>query len=141
MTDQDKIALLSDLVAINTVADHEKKIAVYLQDYFAQHGIDSKLVDVAPNRANLIAEIGDGKGPVLAFAGHLDTVHEGDFNTWDTDPFTLNIQNDKLFGRGVTDMKGGLAAFVIAFMELHDRHEPLHGTLRFIATADEEKMI
>lgn len=139
MTDQDKIALLSDLVAINTVADHEKKIAVYLQDYFAQHGIDSKLVDVAPNRANLIAEIGDGKGPVLAFAGHLDTVHEGDFNTWDTDPFTLNIQNDKLFGRGVTDMKGGLAAFVIAFMELHDRHEPLHGTLRFIATADEEK--
>jgi succinyl-diaminopimelate desuccinylase len=139
MTDQDKITLLSDLVAIKTVADHEKEIAMYLKNYFAQHGIDSKLVDVTPNRANLIAEIGEGHGPVLAFAGHIDTVHEGDLNTWETDPFTLNVQDGKLYGRGVTDMKGGLADLVIAFVELYESDVPLHGTLRFIATADEEK--
>ncbi|SCC07923.1 M20/M25/M40 family metallo-hydrolase [Weissella bombi] len=139
MTNQDKIALLKDLVAINTVANHEKTVATYLHDYFKQHGIESKLVDVTPDRANLIAEIGDGNGPVLAFSGHIDTVHEGDVTTWDSDPFTLTAHDGKLFGRGATDMKGGLADFIMAFVSLHDSDEPLHGTLRFIATADEEK--
>ena len=140
MREQDKLTILRDLIALNTVADNETSVAIYLQDLLRKNGIDAQLVtDDNTKRANLVAEIGDGQGPVLAFAGHADTVHEGDLTTWSTDPFTLVEQDGRLYGRGTTDMKGGLAEYVIAMIEMHEQAVPLHGTLRLLVTVDEEK--
>lgn len=139
MREQEKLTILKDLVAINTVAANETSVAVYLQDVFKRHGIESQLVAVDSQRANIVAEIGDGEGPVLAFAGHIDTVHEGDLDTWSTDPFEVVAKDGRLYGRGTTDMKGGIAEFLIAMIELQESGAPLHGTVRFIATVDEEK--
>lgn len=139
MREQEKLTILKDLVAINTVAANETSVAVYLQDVFKRHGIESQLVADDSQRANIVAEIGDGEGPVLAFAGHIDTVHEGDLDTWSTDPFEVVTKDGRLYGRGTTDMKGGIAEFLIAMIELQESGAPLHGTIRFIATVDEEK--
>ena len=139
MREQEKLTILKDLVAINTVAANETSVAVYLQDVFKRHGIESQLVADDSQRANIVAEIGDGEGPVLAFSGHIDTVHEGDLDTWSTDPFEVVTKDGRLYGRGTTDMKGGIAEFLIAMIELQESGAPLHGTIRFIATVDEEK--
>gem|GEM_PF-90518 len=139
MDTQTKINLLADLVAIQTVANHEKNLVTYLQKFLANYGIASELVSGPDEqRVNLVAQIGNGKGPVLAFSGHADTVHVGDVATWATDPFVLTAKEGKLYGRGTTDMKAGMAAFVIALIELNAQATPLNGTLRLLLTFDEE---
>ncbi len=76
--------------------------------------------------------------PLLVFAGHTDVVPTGDINSWHTDPFSPEIIEGKLFGRGVADMKGSLAAMVVAaerFIENHPEHQ---GRIGFLLTSDEE---
>lgn len=136
MNEEDKIAILSKLISYKSVNDHEKQVALYLQSLLHENGIESKLVPVSGDRANLVAEIGTGK-PVLAISGHMDVVDVQEKN-WNTDPFQLTEQGDKLYGRGTTDMKAGLAAIVIALIELKQSKTPINGTIRFMATAGEE---
>lgn len=86
---------------------------------------------------NLWATHGSGN-PVFCFAGHTDVVPPGDLAAWDSDPFVPTIRGDYLYGRGAADMKGSLAAMVIAserFVAAHPRHQ---GTLAFLLTSDEE---
>jgi len=80
---------------------------------------------------NLFATRGSG-GPHFAFAGHLDVVPPGE--GWASDPFIPEIRGGLLHGRGVVDMKGGIAAFVAACADVAD-HD---GTLSLIVTGDEE---
>ena len=80
---------------------------------------------------NLFASRGSG-APHFAFAGHLDVVPPGE--GWSSDPFVPEIRGGLLHGRGVVDMKGGIAAFVAACADVAD-HE---GTLSLIVTGDEE---
>ncbi|MBA1434754.1 ArgE/DapE family deacylase [Bombilactobacillus bombi] len=136
MNEAEKIDILSKLVSFKSVNDHEKQVAEYLQSLFKKHGIESHLVPVNGDRANLVAEIGSGK-PILGVSGHMDVV-DVQAQNWKTDPFQLTAKDDKLYGRGATDMKSGLAAMVIALIELKQNHEPFKGTIRFMATAGEE---
>ncbi|KRN02238.1 succinyl-diaminopimelate desuccinylase [Levilactobacillus senmaizukei DSM 21775 = NBRC 103853] len=136
-TDEQKIQLLSDLVAIQSVNDHEERVATYLQKLFADYGVEAKLIPVAANRANLVAEIGQA-GPVLGLSGHMDVVSPGEVSQWSSDPFTLTEHADKLIGRGAVDMKAGLAAMVIAMIELHAAGQPKQGRIRLMATVAEE---
>ena len=80
---------------------------------------------------NLFATRGSG-GPHFAFAGHLDVVPPGE--GWSSDPFVPEIRGGLLHGRGVVDMKGGIAAFVAACAQVPDHA----GTLSLIVTGDEE---
>lgn len=132
------IQALTDIVKMNTVNDHEAPVADYLAALFKQHGIDSKLIEYATGRVSLVAEIGDGHGPVVGFDGHEDTVALGDESKWATGSLAATIKDNKLFGRGATDMKSGLMAGAFALIRLHDQHVPLHGTLRFMSTVGEE---
>lgn len=89
----------------------------------------------APHRANLVAKIGSGH-PVLAFSGHEDVVDAvGD---WNTDPFELTEIAGKLYGRGTCDMKSGVAAMVIAMIELKQSQTPFKGTVKLLITLGEE---
>src|SRR5699024_1843645 len=135
-SNEQALTILKDLIAIKSVNDHEKVVATYLHDLLAKYGIDSEIRTVHGDRANLVAEIGSGK-PVLGVSGHMDVV-EAKENNWTSDPFTMIERDGLLFGRGITDMKAGLAAVVITMIELHQQGLPKKGTIRLLATMGEE---
>jgi succinyl-diaminopimelate desuccinylase len=86
---------------------------------------------------NLWARRGSG-APVFTFAGHTDVVPPGPADQWTSDPFTPEIRDGLLFGRGAADMKGSIAAMVTAcerYVAAHPRHG---GSLSFLITSDEE---
>ena len=86
---------------------------------------------------NLWARRGD-EGPLFVFAGHTDVVPVGNLAQWDSDPFCPEIRNGNLYGRGVADMKGSLAAMICAtegFLAAGGLHR---GSLAFLITSDEE---
>jgi succinyl-diaminopimelate desuccinylase len=86
---------------------------------------------------NLWASRGTG-APHFVFAGHTDVVPPGDTNSWTNDPFEPTIRDGKLYGRGVADMKGGIAAMIVAVQELIAKNPDLPGTISFLITSDEE---
>jgi succinyl-diaminopimelate desuccinylase len=93
--------------------------------------------DVRYPRMNVIARRESGAaGPCVHFNGHIDVVQTG--AGWTVDPFAGVIRDGKLFGRGTCDMKGGLAAAIVAVEALIDSGLPLPGVLEISGTADEE---
>lgn len=77
-------------------------------------------------------------GPTLVLAGHTDVVPAGDLAAWWSDPFTPTLKDDELVGRGASDMKSSLAAFVVAAEQFVGSHPKFHGRLAFLITSDEE---
>ncbi|MBP2097367.1 ArgE/DapE family deacylase [Enterococcus rivorum] len=138
MEKAEKITILKDLIAIPTVNGQEEKIADYIQKLFTKYNISSEKVLFSENRANLVAEIGNGNGKVLGLSGHMDVVDPGNLEEWNYPPFDPTIEDDKLYGRGSTDMKSGLAAMVIAMIELIEEKSTLNGTLKLLASVGEE---
>lgn len=137
MDAEEQEQILKDLIAINSVNGNEAEVAKYLADLFKKHGIESQLDEFGDKRANLTVDFGQGDR-VLGVTGHMDTVAIGDRDKWQHDPFTASVDGDRLYGRGAADMKSGLAAQVIALIQLHDDHRLPDGHVRFIATAGEE---
>ncbi|MFC6181168.1 ArgE/DapE family deacylase [Lactiplantibacillus daowaiensis] len=136
MDEAQKMQILADLVKIQSVNDHELQVAKYLKQLLDQAGIDNEIIPLGGDRANFVATLGTGK-PVLGIGGHMDVV-DVDRENWRTDPFEMAQDGDNLYGRGVNDMKDGLAAIVIAMITLKEKQVPLHGTLKFLASAGEE---
>src|SRR5690606_35436298 len=87
-------------------------------------------------RASLVARIGDGSGAPLCFTGHIDTVPLGAM-PWSVDPFAAESEGDRLYGRGSSDMKSGVAAFVAVAIALAPRLARSPGLL-LVITAGEE---
>jgi succinyl-diaminopimelate desuccinylase len=85
---------------------------------------------------NLYARRGEGR-PNLCFAGHTDVVPPGDVAAWSRPPFEAHIEDGVLFGRGAADMKGAIAAFIVAAAQVIGRG-PLPGALSLLITGDEE---
>lgn len=136
-TESDCIKILGDLIAINSTNDHEITVAKYLQKLLKQNGIDAKVLRYNDTRADLLAEIGSGS-PVLGISGHMDVVDPGEVSEWTSDPFKLTERGGRLYGRGAADMKSGLAALVIALIEIKQNHLLKRGTIRLMATFGEE---
>lgn len=86
---------------------------------------------------NLWARYGQ-KHPLLVFAGHTDVVPSGPLNHWHTDPFKPEIKDGLLYGRGAADMKGSLAAMVVACEQFIKNHNSCNGSIGFLITSDEE---
>lgn len=140
MEQAEKIQILQDLIRLHTVNGNEIIVAQYLQKLLAQHGIEAAVDEFGDKRANLQAAIGQTTDPakVLVLTGHQDTVTVGDPADWEHDPFGAEIVGDKLYGRGASDMKSGLAAAAITLIELKEQGVELNGSLRLVATAGEE---
>ena len=79
-----------------------------------------------------------GEGETLAFAGHTDVVPAGDADRWINPPFEPTIRDGMLFGRGAADMKGSLAAMVVAAERFVAQHPDHKNRLAFLITSDEE---
>lgn len=138
MDRQKKLQILKDMVNINSTNGHEEQVANYLQQLLSEYGIESEKVQYDVDRASLVSEIGSSDGPVLAFSGHMDVVDAGDESKWKFPPFEATEHDGKIYGRGATDMKSGLAAMVIAMIELQEEKQKLNGKIRLLATVGEE---
>lgn len=117
----------------------ETVAARHLADYLADAGIESELVGPDPDRLNLVARIqGSGTGPSILLLAHTDVVPAPDAD-WTLPPFGAEIRDDRVVGRGAADMKGELAARVVAFAELARRGVVPAGDVVLIAESDEER--
>ena len=86
---------------------------------------------------NLIARYGSEE-PVFAFVGHTDVVPAGNINDWESDPFVLTNINERLYGRGTSDMKGSIACMMVAANDFINKNKNFKGSIIFILTSDEE---
>ncbi|MFH4906656.1 MULTISPECIES: ArgE/DapE family deacylase [Staphylococcus] len=136
-SNKEKVQILSDIVAIETVNDNEIEVCNYLEQLFSNYGIESKIQKIDERRANLIAEIGEGN-PVIGISGHMDVVSAGNKSQWTYDPFSLTEDDGFLYGRGAADMKSGLAALAIALIDIKQSQALQNGRIRFLATSGEE---
>ncbi|MCC2645298.1 MAG: succinyl-diaminopimelate desuccinylase [Burkholderiales bacterium] len=139
MLDQQKLhELTSKLINFKSISPNQDGCIDYLQQVLTDSGFTISRVD-RNNTSNLIAKIGN-TGPLFAYAGHIDVVPTGDISQWNFDPFTLSEQDNKLFGRGIADMKGSVAAFIIAVTKFikQDFFNPDNGQIAILITSDEE---
>jgi succinyl-diaminopimelate desuccinylase len=134
----DPRALTRELLAFDTVnpPGMERACARHLGAMLEDAGFAVEYHEYAEGRASLIARIGDGSRPPICFTGHMDVVPLG-AATWAREPFAGETDGDRLYGRGSTDMKGGIAAFVAAAVELAPRLARGPG-LVLVITAGEE---
>ncbi len=141
--DQDVVDLACALIAAaspNPPGDESQPAAVIIEA-LKRYGLPvPRIIAAEPHRPNLIVRIDGGKpGPHLALCGHLDTKPVGDSaHEWRTNPFTATIEGDRLYGLGSTDMKGAVAAMVLAAAAFAHVAPEAAGSLSVIFTADEE---
>ena len=137
---QEATELLQELIRVETVnpPGNETRAAELLREYLGDHGVESELYAKVPERANLVARIpGAGTGPRLVLLSHTDTVL-ADPAEWELDPWSGELREGQVWGRGALDMKGQVAASAVAIASLaREGFEP-GGDLIFAACADEE---
>jgi acetylornithine deacetylase len=133
---------LSDLVRLNSINPSlvaggagEADIAAYVAAALHQLGLSVDVHEVAARRPNVVGTLhGSGGGKALLLNAHLDTVGIEHM----PEPFSADIIDGKLYGRGAYDMKGGLAAMLAAVQAILDSGVTLNGDLLLAAVADEE---
>ena len=138
---RDEVAtLLSELIRLDTVnpPGNETSAAEHLRGYLESNGVACELYAKVPERANLVARIpGTGDGPRLALLSHTDTVL-ADPAEWEIDPWSGELRDGEIWGRGALDMKGQVAASAVAMASLAREGFQPKGDVIFIAAADEE---
>jgi succinyl-diaminopimelate desuccinylase len=139
------VALTRDLIRIPSVirpgdpAGTEAAVADYVERWFVKEGFDVEIQNVAPGRPNVIAVYGDkGTGKSLLLEGHTDVVTEGDPATWSHGPFSADLVDGRIYGRGAADMKSGLAAAMVTAAAFKRSGTRLGGRLVVGALVDEE---
>ena len=136
--------LVEDLVAINSQIPpygDEREIASFLHGVAVGLGLpEPEILAKDPARPNLVIRIpGEGGGPTLALNGHIDTKPVGDAaDQWKTDPLVATRVGDRMYGLGVSDMKGAVACMLHAAAAIRDAGVRLKGDLVLIFVADEE---
>ncbi|GAC1333428.1 MAG: succinyl-diaminopimelate desuccinylase [Beijerinckiaceae bacterium] len=137
----DPVAILQALIRCPSVTSQEGGALHYLAGLLGQAGFATEIATFSeegtPDVANLFARIGEGR-PHLTFAGHTDVVPPGDPARWRFDPFSGEIADGMIFGRGAADMKGGVAAFAAAALAYVQRAGSPRGSLSLLITGDEE---
>jgi succinyl-diaminopimelate desuccinylase len=131
------VSLLKELIAANSEnpPGHEADVAKVLRDHMESHGVACTSVGSA-ERPNLIFSSHDGQKGDIVMHGHMDTVPIGPTESWTHDPFSSEIVDGLLYGRGACDMKGPVAALAeTLILYTEERHSK---PLVVLATSDEE---
>ena len=139
MPEEDVLSLTRELIAFDTSGPEgaEEASARFIGARLSTDGFAVKYDLLSPGRLTVIAEKGlSDDVPPLVLTGHLDTVPLG-ASPWREQPFAGEIREGRLYGRGASDMKGGVAAMLCAARRAFANTAP-HGGLRFIFTAAEE---
>jgi acetylornithine deacetylase/succinyl-diaminopimelate desuccinylase-like protein len=135
------VELLQRLIRVDTVnpPGNEGPLQEELKGLLEEAGYDCELLAAEPGRPNLVARLrGEGDGPTLTYLGHVDTVR-ADPEEWSRDPWSGDLDDGWVWGRGALDMKGQVAAELAACLELgRSGWRPSGGELLLVLTADEE---
>lgn len=144
MRQDELFQILERLISFPTVsppARNTMDAQQYVADLLESIGFDAELWEVYPGDPNVTAV---KKGSAsdrynsLLLNGHIDVAEVGDTSEWERNPFEMVIENGRAFGRGATDMKGGLAALLFVFKLLHEEGIQLKGDLHFQSVIGEE---
>ncbi|KAL1852378.1 hypothetical protein Daus18300_012211 [Diaporthe australafricana] len=135
------LQILVQAASPNPPGDTRAPAAVIREYLSSQHNIQSHVI--APggeHMPNVVAEFacGEAEGPRLVMNGHMDVFPVGNEKDWERSPWSGDIIDGRMFGRGTVDMKAGTAASVIAFGYLHRYRNLLKGSVGLCAVSDEE---
>ena len=125
---------LAAMIKIPSLSGEEEEIVRHLEPVVRSVGFDEVRVD---GLGNIVGRIGSGK-KILAFDGHIDTVDTGDRSQWVKDPFSGEIDDEYVYGRGAVDQEGGVAAMLTAARILKELDYDGEFTVYFTFTIMEE---
>jgi succinyl-diaminopimelate desuccinylase len=140
----DPVQLAQALIRCNSVTPAEGGALTLLESVLTPAGFTCHRLRMrepgTPDVENLYARLGSD-GPHLCFAGHTDVVNAGEEAAWSHPPFAGVVANDRLYGRGAVDMKGGIACFLAAAIaHLRENGGLRRGSLSLLITGDEESV-
>ena len=139
---EEALALVSELVrrpSENPPGD-TRAAAAWVAEWLKKAGHAPETIEAQPGLANVVATIDNGPGRSMILNGHLDTFPVVDRAAWSREPFSGAVEDGKIHGRGVADMKAGTAASVFAFALLGEMRAAWKGRLVLAVVADEETM-
>ncbi|KKK40267.1 hypothetical protein LCGC14_1782860 [marine sediment metagenome] len=139
---EEYIDFLKDLIQTESYnpPGNEKNVALVIENYLKDVGVNCDVFPFGNNRANLFATLNDNYGGRnLIYNGHMDVVPPGSEEEWKYPPLSATVKRRKIFGRGAVDMKSGLAAMTIALKILKKLNLELPGNLILNGVADEEQ--
>lgn len=133
---EEVVQLCSSLVKIPSFSGEEQKIAIYIKQYAEEIGFDEVKIDELGNVAAIINGVEDG--PTVLLDGHIDTVRVQESN-WSKNPFSGDVRDGKIYGRGTSDMKGAVSAMLLAASYYaKDRKKKFPGKLIVSCSVHEE---
>lgn len=130
------LALAQELIRHTSITPNDAGCQQYLAERLAKLGFINEHLP-REDVKNLWSRLGN-TGPVLVFAGHTDVVPTGPAERWQYPPFGAEVHDGKLYGRGAADMKGSVAAFVVALENFLKKHPHPKGSVAMLLTSDEE---
>jgi acetylornithine deacetylase/succinyl-diaminopimelate desuccinylase-like protein len=129
----DVFSLMKQMVAIPSVFPKEQDLTLFLENYLLDLDFEVKRVPSEPGRDNIVAQRGKSNS-YICFYGHMDTVPPA--SNWQHNPYEVSVENDIARGLGVTDMKGGIAAILVAAHHATQHDIPL----KIVFGVDEENI-
>lgn len=138
--EQELLHLVSELIQIpsENPTGTQREVVDYVKNYLINAGIEPKEISKNPEFPCVLAQIGQEEGFSVILNGHVDVVPAGDRNQWDFDPFSGEITEKQILGRGTSDMKAGVAGMLFAMKILAESKVKLNGNIRLHIVSDEE---
>ena len=138
-----ELSLTKELLKIPSVTPVDGGAIALVAKHLKSLGFQCKIFNFqdknTPTIKNLYARLGTAS-PNFCFAGHTDVVPTGNLKLWKVGPFSGAIKQGKIYGRGASDMKGGIACFIAAVSEFLQKNQKFKGSISFIITGDEESI-
>jgi putative selenium metabolism hydrolase len=132
--EKNTVRILCDLIRTPSFSSKEKEVIQVINNEMQNIGFDEIRID---GLGSIIGRIGNGP-KVVAFDAHIDTVYAGDMSQWHTDPFTPEVKDGKVWGRGSVDQKGGMASMLAAARMIKEMGLGKNLTVLFTGTVMEE---
>ncbi|MDI9347221.1 MAG: succinyl-diaminopimelate desuccinylase [Methylacidiphilales bacterium] len=126
------ISHLTQLIKLSSITPDDAGCQQYIADQLTKSGYT--YIDVSKNAVTNTLFFKDKNKPLLLFVGHTDVVPPGPLELWNCDPFTLTINDDTLYGRGVADMKGSVSVMIKILQQFNDSDK----NIALLLTSDEE---
>lgn len=140
------VRVTTQLVQIPSInpPGNEEEVGKYVKDFMEDNNISTTTQEVFPGRNNVIARLkGKGEASPILFSSHMDVVPVSSYEAkrWDVEPFSGELSNGYIYGRGAADAKGGLAAVMVAMATLAKNKIQPKGDIILAATVDEENLM
>ena len=136
----DPVELTKKLISFKSITPSDDGAIEHIAAILKKSGFDCRILEFGNSEAkvkNLYAKYINGV-PNLCFAGHVDVVPPGQLKDWQSDPFKPEVRDGMLYGRGATDMKSGVAAFITAMVNLIEEKFQFNGSISALITSAEE---